>query len=36
MDPDTQGDVHLHRHRNRLDPDALRSMYIYQHDDFIF
>ena len=35
MDPDSQGDIHLHRHRNRLDPDALRSMYIYQHIPFL-
>ena len=34
MNPDPQGDIHLHRHRNRLDPDALRAMYIYQHTCF--
>ena len=35
MNPDPQGDIHFHRHRNRLDPDALRSMYIYQHISFL-
>ena len=35
MDSDPQGDIHLDRHRDRLDPDALRSMYIYQHIPFL-
>ena len=34
MDPDPERDIHLHRDRNRLDPDTFRSVYIYQHTHF--
>ena len=34
VDADAQRDVHLHRHRNRFDPDAFCSMYIDQHVRF--
>ena len=34
MDSDSERDIHLHRDRNRLDSDTLRSMYIDQHTHF--